>query len=292
MIQMRPSIPQDVPAQRALWALAFGDGADYIENFYCSFYRPERMLVLLEDGELRAMTAWFDTELAAPDQNRWKTGYLYAVATHPESRGRGLAGALLKYADFYLREEQHCQAVTTVPAQPSLHDFFAANGFRECFRLSQGSLNPAGLPAPRGESPLRPVSPAEYRRVREALLAGAPWPYVSYPEDALAYQAGCCRLGGGGLYAGETSRGPVCLCAEGDGRGTMIFKELLGGSAPEVLPHLPRQFPAERWLLRSAPSRHTGAECMWKFGMLKWLYPGLARRWDWNTVGYLGLAFD
>lgn len=198
----------------------------------------------------------------------------------------------MKYADFYLREEQHCQAVTTVPAQPSLHDFFASNGFRECFRLSRGTLDPGEYPLPKGESPLHPASAAEYRAVRDALLSGAPYPCVLYPEDALAYQAGCCRLGGGGLYVGETARGPVCLCAEGDGQGTMLFKELLGDVGPEVLSHLPRQFPAERWLLRCAPSRRAGTEQMWKFGMLKWLYPGLEARWNWDTVGYLGLAFD
>ena len=29
-----------------------------------------------------------------------------------------------------------------------------------------------------------------------------------------------------------------------------------------------------------------------KFGMLKWLDPALEKGWDWDTIGYLGLAFD
>jgi len=286
---LRPSRPGDIPRLRLLWQLAFGDSEAYMDNFFNGYYRPER-LVVLEDGDILSMAAVFDTELVSGPQS-YRTGYLYAVATHPDARGKGLAGALLGYADKYLRTQGY-QAVTTVPAQPSLHDFFAANGFRECFRLSQGDLNPSEIPAPKGDSPLRPATPAQYKAVRDALLADYPHPYVRYPEDALAYQAGCCALGGGGLYVGETSKGPVCLCAEGDGQGLMLFKERLGGFAPEVDPHLTVQFPAQRWLLRSAPSRRPGCTDMWKFGMLKWLDPKLEKGWNWDTVGYLGLAFD
>ena len=106
MIHMRPSVEADIPRQRELWKLAFGDDGAYVDNFYHNYYRPERVLVLEEDGLIQAMTAWFDTTLVTTDGNRWKAGYLYAVATHPDARGKGLAGALLKYADYYLKEQQ------------------------------------------------------------------------------------------------------------------------------------------------------------------------------------------
>lgn len=291
MIQMRPSVPGDIPRQRVLWTLAFGDGGDYVDNFYHNYYRPERVLVLEEDGVLQAMTAWFDTTLTMPDGNCWKAGYLYAVATHPDARGRGLAGALLKYADFYLKEEQHCQAVTTVPAEPSLHNFFASNGFRECFVLAQGTLEREDSNGPKWDDPLRPASPAEYGAVREQLLAGTP--HIAYPDDALTYQAGCCALSGGGLYVGDTEGGPVCLCAEGDGSGLIVFKELLGdGALRLLLPHLTRMFPARRWEVRSPMTADSQVSGGRKFGMLKWLYPGLEARWDWSSTAYMGLAFD
>jgi len=292
MLTVRPSVPEDVPAQRELWQTAFGDSDAYLDNFYHNYYRPERVVVLEEDGAVRSMTAWFDTTLVVPGREEYRTAYLYAVATRPDCRGRGLAGRLLAGADGYFRT-LGISAVTTQPAQPSLHDFFGANGFGECFCLIQSTLSPEDFPPSVGEgTPLRPVSPAEYKAVRDAVLSDCPYPYVVYPEDALAYQAGCCALGGGGLYVGETSEGPVCLCAEGDGQGTMIFKELLGCSVSEVLPQMPRQFPAQKRLVRMAPPRYPGAESMWKFAMLKWLDPALEKSWDWDTVGYLGLAFD
>ena len=110
--------------------------------------------------------------------------------------------------------------------------------------------------------------------------------------DALAYQAGCCALGEGGLFVGETQAGPVCLCAEGDGHGLLLCKELLGGPAVrQVLPHLPGMFPGRRLVVRTpaAPGQKEGTL---EFAMLKWLAPALEDRWNWEDTGYLGLAFD
>ena len=91
MAIVRPSVPADIPAQRQLWQLAFGDDGAYVDNFYTAYYRPERVLVLEEAGAVRAMTAWFDTAFVVPGRGEFRAAYLYAVATHPEWRGRGLA---------------------------------------------------------------------------------------------------------------------------------------------------------------------------------------------------------
>lgn len=282
MIRMRPSVPGDVPRQRELWKLAFGDDGAYVDNFYHNYYRPERVLVLEEDGVVQAMTAWFDTSLALPGGRSCRAGYLYAVATHPDARGKGYAGALLRYADTYLKEEQGCQAVTTVPAEDSLHRFFAAQGFRECFTHDELTLSP-GETAP-ADGALEPLTPRRYGQLREALLADVP--HVSYPEEALAYQLGCCRASGGGLYlAGGHS--DVVLCAEGMADGGLLVKEILG--APEaraqVLAGLFHTLPGFCGRFR-APG---GGK---KFGMLKWLDPGLAKCWNWDFTVYMGLAFD
>ena len=60
MLQTRISTPADIPRQRELWQLAFGDDGAYVDNFYHTYYKPERMLMLEEDGVVQAMTAWFD----------------------------------------------------------------------------------------------------------------------------------------------------------------------------------------------------------------------------------------
>lgn len=293
MLTVRPSVPEDIPAQRELWRLAFGDSDSYIDNFYNTYYRPERVVVLEEEGTVRSMTAWFDTAFVVPGQGEYRAAYLYAVATHPDCRGRGLAGKLLAGADEYFRS-LGIPAVTTVPAEPSLHNFFGANGFRECFRILGGSLRREELPLP-PSNVLRPASTEEYGRVREALLKDIP--HIAYPADALAYQAGCCALGDGGLFVGDTPEGPACLCAERAEEDLVIVKELLGSFEAHRLAYcdLPRIAPARRWEIRGPRPRDERPDLrgnLGKFGMLKWLDPALEKGWDWDTIGYLGLAFD
>ena len=287
------SVPEDVPAQRALWKLAFGDSDAYIDNFYNTCYRPGRVLELKEDGVLRSMTAWFDTSFVIPGRGEYRAAYLYAVATHPDCRGQGLAARLLAGADGYFRS-LGIPAVTTVPAEPSLHRFFGKNGFRECFRTLRRALRREELSRPPSHV-LRSASPEEYGRVRERLLAGIP--HIAYPADALAYQAGCCALGEGGLFVGEVSGEPLCLCAERADADLVVVKELLGSDNARRLavPDLPRVAPAQQWELRGPcpPDERSGPrDELERFAMLKWLDPAAEAAWDWNATGYLGLAFD
>ena len=151
METLRCSTVQDIPRLRELWYLAFGDDGAYVDNFFETYYKPERMLVLEEDGVVQAMTAWFDTTFVVPEEGRFRAAYLYAVATHPDCRGKGMAGRLLAWADDYFRT-LGIPAVTTVPAEPSLHHFFGANGFRECFTHTEAQTHTAACR--RGSPPL------------------------------------------------------------------------------------------------------------------------------------------
>ena len=284
MAIVRPSVPADIPAQRQLWQLAFGDDGAYVDNFYTAYYRPERVLVLEEAGAVRAMTAWFDTAFVVPGRGKFRAAYLYAVATHPEWRGRGLAGELLARADGFFRTWD-IPAVTTVPAEPSLHNFFGGNGFRECFVHGQFRYGRPAAPVP-AEGELEALSPAAYAALREERLAGRA--HIALSPEVMAYQAGACALApGGGLYALDTPRGRAALCAEGMGDGSLLVKELLcpPGELENILARLPALLPRWSGLYRT-PDGDT------PFGMLKWLDPALDRAWDWSSAAYLGLAFD
>lgn len=278
---IRCSTCEDIPALRELWTLAFGDGGDYLDNFFAVAYSPEQMLVLEEAGVIRAMTYWFDTPLVRPDGGRDRCAYLYAVATHPDCRSRGLAGRLLAWADRHL-EGLGIGLVSTVPATPSLHRFFAANGFSEAF-----SYSTCPIPA-RGEEPgfaLSPLTGEAYGALREELLEGET--HVSYDRSGLDYQAGCCRISGGGLYAARTPAGRGAICAEGMEDGSLLIKELLG--SPEavrvLLAALPVLLPGAR-----GSCRIPGDEV--PFGMLKKIKSSDGFLEEFPKNGYLGLAFD
>lgn len=275
---LRVSEQGDVPALKRLWKLAFGDEDGYIDHFFTAYYTPQRMLVLEEEGVVRAMTAWFDMPLVSADGVVFPSAYLYAVATHPEYRGRGLAGKLLHFAGQWLAERGFV-CLTTVPARPDLHVFFGQNGFEECFALEQREFIPRTKIAP---APLEAVDAALYGVLRERYLAETD--HISY-VDGLDYQAGVCALSGGGLYrVGEGG----CACVEKGGNEVFV-KELL--CPPEewecALSAVAQAHPGQRYWVRTP---YEGQGEKWDFAMLKWLVS--KPEWHKKTAPYLGLAFD
>lgn len=279
MRQMRTSCIQDLPRLKELWKLAFGDEDAYIDHFFTAYYTPERVLVLEEAGVVQAMTAWFDMPLVYADGTRVPSAYLYAVATHPDCRGRGLAGTLLAFAGRWLKE-QGFDCLTTVPARPDLHKFFGRNGFEEWFVLKQWEYEPK-----QGEKQhaIHRVDGMRYGTLRERALQGIE--HVAYTPAALAYQAGVCALSGGGLYeVGEES----CACVEMAGDEVFV-KELL---APEeernaILATIAKTHPGRRYWVRTP---WDGQGERWEFAMIQWLSDRPER--DNARSAYLGLAFD
>ena len=279
MAGLRASEWTDVPQLKELWKLAFGDEDGYIDNFFRTAYAPERVLVLEQDGAVRAMTAWFDMPVMRANGIQWPSAYLYAVATHPDFRGRGLAGQLLDFAARRLKENGFV-CLTTVPARPDLHVFFEQNGFEECFVLRQWEHKAhSGTAA----LPLEPVAAHEYGVLREQALAGTD--HVGCGPVALDYQAGVCALSGGNLYrVGE--KGCACVELSGD---KVFVKELLcpAGEQAAALAAIGERHPAKRCWVRTP---YAGQGEQWAFAMLKWLLP--TPEWNKKTAPYLGLAFD
>ena len=291
MIEMRPSKLEELGRQRELWKGAFGDSDGYIDLFYQTAAGPEDVLVLLEDGVLHSMLALPPVELALPDGTAASSAYVYALATDPAARGRGYGRMLLRYVDFYLRE-RGVDCVTVVPAEESLHRFFASVDFAEAFAARWAELPGGGAAeAPPGDG-VFPVDAAEYGALRETLLAGAF--HVKYGGGLLAFQAGASRLSGAGLYRLRVDGVTGCAAAEYGG-GRLTVKELL--LPPPLLDRgaalLRAALPAESVQVR-APAYRDGplsGETR-RFGMLKWLNGALGLKWAGAGEGYLGLGFD
>lgn len=278
MVRMRTSAAGDRPRLRELWKLAFGDGDDYIDCFFAACPDPERVLVLEDAGGVQAMTAWFDMPLVSVNGGQWTGAYLYAVATHPDCRGRGYAGQLLAGAGEWLHG-QGVAVLTTVPAGESLHRFFAANGFGEQFAIAEREFAPhAGVvPAPVGA-----VGAREYGALREKFLSGMA--HVACGEAGLAYQQAVCRLSGGGLFRA----GSGCACVELAG-DTAVVKELLapGEEHAAILTALAGMMPDHRWLVRTPCAAGQKGR---PFAMVRWLEEK-PRQWP-AGMAYFGLAFD
>ncbi len=114
----------------SLWELVFGDEKEDVTRFLKRFLNC--VLVYEHDSNICSML----TLLPIKYKNLCGK-YVYAVATHPDYRGRGMASELLNFAD---KED----FLLLVPSEPSLYEYYRRFGFCEIFCTSQKEIKPAG----------------------------------------------------------------------------------------------------------------------------------------------------
>lgn len=285
MIELRKSKPEEVPELQELFQLCFGDSPECSGLYFNNFYRPEEYLVLREEDKLCAMAGLLNLTLTEPNGRVVKAAYLYGMGTHPDHRGRGYAGQLLNYADFYLHGKRDC--LVTVPADDPLHAFYGKFGFAECFPLGEGETVPR---TPRAGETSLSLDAAAYDTLREQLLADHF--HVSYGA-LTGLQERLCAFSGGALLSLSVNGILGCAAVEQWG-DTALCKELL--IAPEALEGAlalaAQAVYAKRFILRLPAFCSQAGLSKRNFGMIKWYDPIAARRWREADAPYLGLAFD
>ena len=200
------------PQLRMLWQLAFGDSEEFIAGFFAGAYSPRRCRYAAENGNVAAALYWFDAEFRGQ-----KFAYLYAVATHPDFRNRGLCRALMTDTAVCLTERGYDGALL-MPQDVGLREMYGRMGFRDCCAVSEFSCD-----AGEGVA-LHPVSAAEFARLRREYLP---------PEGVIQEGANLSYLKSyAALYAG----GDFLLAAAPNG-GSLTGMELLGNTdaAPGIL---------------------------------------------------------
>lgn len=237
---------------KKLWHLAFGDGEEFIDLFFKTAYSPDRCLYLTEEGIVTAALYWLDCAFKGQKQ-----AYIYAVATHPDHRGKGLCRKLMDMAHERLRELGYTAALLR-PADEGLRRMYGKMGYRVATGVTEFEAV-AGTPVP-----LRKIGAREYERLRREYL----------PEDG-AVQEGVSidyLASYGELYAGEDF-----LLAGSFYEGSFLGMELLGNraAAPGILGALGHEKGSFRCPGMDIP-----------FGMF------LPLREDAEEPGYLGLVFD
>ena len=181
---------------QALWLLCFEeDSKADAASFFANFPPQRHTRVIAADGKLAAMASWMPVTLCGRSA-QCAGAYLYAVATHPAARGRGLCRALLAELEAVLWA-QSISFTALCPIAASLYGFYGSMGYEPAF-------------APKASAPvaaagtLVEITPAAYRQLRERWLTP---PYCRWDAPAYAYLAGTdvrfYRTGAGGCVAIE-----------------------------------------------------------------------------------------
>lgn len=199
--------PDQIPGLRLLWKLAFGDTDAFLDTFFGVAFSPDRCRCVSEGEKIVGALYWFRCELEGQ-----KFAYLYAVATHPEHRRKGICRALLEDTHAHLSKLGY-GGVILVPQEEPLRNMYRAAGYQNfgCLREFPCASDPF-------PSPIHTVDPDEYARLRRKFLpAGG----VIQEDENLTFLSTYARF-----YAGPTFL--LAACPEGD---KLRGLELLGDSA-------------------------------------------------------------
>ena len=240
-----------IPELRGLWKTAFGDGDAFLDRFFSTAFSRGRCRVLTVEGKIAAALYWFDC--------RWEDkplAYLYAVATAPEFRGRGLCRALMDDTHRLLKEQGYIGTVL-VPGEPGLFAMYEKMGYRVLSGMDTLTCRAGQPPAA-----VQKVDAGQYAAARRRYL---PAQGIVQEEENLRFLESDA-----GLYVGED----FVLAATQDGAALQGL-ELLGN--PAAAAHILAAVGMERGSFRVPGST--------PFAMYRPLT-------DTPVPSYFGLAFD
>lgn len=212
MVIKHPS-PARIGALRKLWSTAFGDTEEFLDAFFGGAFAPERCLCISEGETAAAALYWFDCLCEGR-----KLAYIYAVATHPDHRGKGLCRRLMAQTHAILARRDYAGALL-VPQDAPLRKMYANMGYRECTRVREEFCAAADAPVS-----IRRIGPEEYAALRSMYLSAGG---VVQEGENLRFLSSMAEL-----YAGEDF-----LLAAAEVENVLWGMELLGSrdAAPGIL---------------------------------------------------------
>ena len=112
-----------------LWHRVFGDDEEYIKLFFRKAYFNSDTFAITVDDEVVSALYLLKAEIKC-DGNTYEGRYLYAAATLPEYRGKGLMSQLIKEAAEYAAGKNF-DFIALVPASDSLYNYYERFGYKE-----------------------------------------------------------------------------------------------------------------------------------------------------------------
>ena len=208
-----------IPALRELWKLVFGDGDEFLDLFFGAAFATERCLCVLEEDSIAGALYWLPCDNYA---------YIYAVATHPDHRGKGICRTLMEAAHKKILAQGYAGAIL-YPQEEGLRAMYRKMGYDHETTVRELRCAAGGAPVR-----LTGIPAKTYFEERAALL----------PTDALRQGTPFPELMESfGFYRGEGS-----LLAATVREKELLAAEYLGPE--EELPGILRTLGCERGTFR------------------------------------------
>lgn len=169
MTGSRLSRPEDLGDLKKIWNASFPGDEAFADWFLENAYVPENALVWEEGGRVSAMLHLIPMRCRM-NGREVSAAYVYAVATLPENRGKGVAAALLQEAEA-LERSRGTEMLILVPQSETLFEYYRRQGFREALFRARRVIAGAGE-IPQGILLDDSLEPGELNACFEAALTG------------------------------------------------------------------------------------------------------------------------
>lgn len=123
---------KDIPQLKEIWHISFGDSEEYIDMFMEHQFKNAQTVVYEEDSKIFSMFFLFRCDFSINGKS-YPAFYLYAAATLPQYRGKGIMGKMLEFSKSYAAENGF-DFIILSPAEKSLYNYYGRFGFKECFK--------------------------------------------------------------------------------------------------------------------------------------------------------------
>ncbi|CAB1249596.1 protein of unknown function [Ruminococcaceae bacterium BL-4] len=123
-----------------LWQIAFQEEKRAAKFYFTNFFHPEECLVVVEEGKLVSMLQMLPGGISLRNDQKVSAQYVFACATLPEYRGRGLMKQLLSKAEQVGFERGDWYSVI-LPANEGLYHFYELSGYSTCFKVGKADFS-------------------------------------------------------------------------------------------------------------------------------------------------------
>ena len=229
-----------IPGLRNLWKKAFGDTDEFLDLFFSTAYAPDRCRCIADGENVQSVLYWFDCFLE--DQ---KIAYIYAVATDPACRGRGLCRKVMEDTMAVLTDRGYAGAIL-LPQEEWLIAMYAGMGFEACTTVTE-----QWFPAGEAISACQ-IDEKEYALLRRKYL---PEGGVIQEGENMTFLAGMAKFyKGADFVAAAATDGDELWCPEllGNADAMPGLVKMLGFPAGRArMPGKDRQFAMYRSLSKT-----------------------------------------
>lgn len=181
----------NIPKLRQLWQTAFGDTDAFLDVFFSTAYAPERCRCIREEDKISAALYWLDMDCQGQ-----KFAYIYAVATDPDCRGRGLCRTLMEDTASILTARGYDGAIL-MPQDEGLRAMYGRMGYLPATAIEETFC--AGSVA----CPVEEITAEAYAARRAAYL---PDGSLTLGQSAVAFLGKLARFYAGSGFLAAVSR--------------------------------------------------------------------------------------